>query len=94
MEIFQSMLDQQLDSMEIDESLPVNIIADDQSWDLMKILRKSLPSLRNELAHGSSMLTHQVLGTIELVAEILSQLYSLDAGATISEIGKAQQQSV
>lgn len=91
MEMFQSMLDQQLESMEINENLPVNIIADDRSWDLVKILRKSLPSLRNELAHGSSMLTHQVLGTIELVAEILSQVYASDAGPTIPGTGQAQE---
>ena len=40
-----------------------------------------LGHLRNELAHGSPMLTRQVLGTIELVAEILSQLYPAPATA-------------
>ncbi len=30
------------------------------------------------------MLTNQVLGTIELVAEILSQIYAPDSGATVS----------
>jgi hypothetical protein len=43
---------------------------------IVGILRDSLPSLRNELAHGSPMLTRQVLGTLELVAEILGQLYA------------------
>jgi hypothetical protein len=84
MEIFQAMIDQQLGSVEIDEEEAINITPDDQSWDLVKILRKSLPGLRNELAHGSSMLTNQVLGTIELVAEILSQIYVPDSGATVS----------
>lgn len=51
----------------------------------LEILRKSLPSLRNELAHGSSMLTSQVLGTIELVAEILSQIFAPDLGAMASD---------
>ena len=36
--------------------------------------RTGMPSLRNELAHGSPMLTRQVIGTMELVAEILNQL--------------------
>ncbi|URF04115.1 hypothetical protein [Cupriavidus campinensis] len=71
--------------MEIDEEEAINITPDDQSWDLVKMLRKSLPGLRNELAHGSSKLTNQVLGTIELVAEILSQIYALDSGTTVSE---------
>ncbi|MFM0572967.1 hypothetical protein PQQ88_32335 [Paraburkholderia caledonica] len=83
MEIFQAMIDQQLESVEIDEEA-ISVTPDDQSWDLVKILRKSLPGLRNELAHGSSMLTNQVLGTIELVAEILSQIYVPDSGATVS----------
>jgi hypothetical protein len=84
MEIFQAMLDQKLESVEVDEEEAINVITDDQSWDLVKILRKSLPGLRNELAHGSSMLTNQVLGTIELVAEILTQIYVRDSGAAVS----------
>jgi hypothetical protein len=70
--------------VEVDEEEAINVITDDQSWDLVKILRKSLPGLRNELAHGSSMLTNQVLGTIELVAEILTQIYVRDSGAAVS----------
>ncbi|WP_244135120.1 hypothetical protein [Burkholderia sp. BCC0322] len=76
MDVFQSMIAQQLESIEIDESPQVTSTPEDQSWDLVQILRKHLPSLRNELAHGSSMLTNQVIGTIELVAEILSQIYA------------------
>jgi hypothetical protein len=83
MEAFQTMIDQKLGSMEIDEYEPVNITLEDQSWDLVHVLRRSLPTLRNELAHGSSMLTHQALGTIELVAEILSQVYTQDMGTTV-----------
>ena len=81
-EAFQTMIDQKLESMEIDDHAPVSIALDDQSWDLVQILRRSLPGLRNELAHGSSMLTHQALGTIELVAEVLSQVYAQDTGTT------------
>lgn len=86
MEVFQTMLDQQLESVEVNEEQPVIVTLDDQSWDLLKTLRKSLPGVRNELAHGSSMLTNQVLGTIELVAEILSQVYgpALEAPASVA----------
>ncbi|MCR4470395.1 hypothetical protein [Burkholderia sp. SCN-KJ] len=84
MEIFQTMIDQQLDAIEVDDDESLNATPEDQGWDLVRILRRSLPSLRNELAHGSSMLTNQVLGTIELVAEILSQIYAPDSGATVS----------
>ncbi len=75
MEAMLTMIDQQLESMEIDETDLPEITPEDQCWDLVSVLRESLPRTRNELAHGSSMLTHQVLGTIELVAEILGQLY-------------------
>ncbi|AMP39076.1 hypothetical protein LBM2029_05320 [Ralstonia solanacearum] len=85
------MLEQQLESAEVEEEQPVNMTPDDRSWDLVKMLRKSLPGLRNELAHGSSMLTNQVLGTIELVAEILSQIYVPDSGSTVYEAGRDQQ---
>ncbi|MBF3788661.1 hypothetical protein ISF76_27585 [Burkholderia pseudomallei] len=91
MEIIQTMIAQELTSVEIDEDEPVNIISEDQSWDLARILRKNLPSLRNELAHGSSMLTNQVLGTIELVAEILSQIYGPDSNSMPSANGQKQQ---
>lgn len=90
MELLQAMIDQQVESMEIDDE-PVNITPEDQSWDLVQILRRTLPSLRNELAHGSSMLTNQVLGTIELVAEILSQIYAPNFGGTVSEATEGQQ---
>lgn len=75
MEAMRTMIDQQLESMEIDETDLPEITPEDQCWDLVGVLRESLPRTRNELAHGSSMLTRQVLGTIELVAEILGQLY-------------------
>lgn len=90
MELFQTMIDQHLDGMEFDEDESVNITLEDQSWDLVQILRRSLPSLRNELAHGSSMLTNQVLGTIELVAEILSQIYAPILSATFSGATEGQ----
>lgn len=74
-EAIQAMIDQGLEEMEIDDDAPVELAPEDQQWDLVSILGNSLPSLRNELAHGSPMLTRQVLGTLELLAEILSQLY-------------------
>lgn len=74
-EIVRTMIDQQLAMMEHDEMAPLDITPEDQRWDLVSVLRESLPHARNDLAHGSTMLTNQVLGTIELVAEILGQLY-------------------
>lgn len=91
MESLQTMIDQQLEIVEIDRDEPINTTPEDQSWDLVQILRKSLPDLRNELAHGSSMLTNQVLGTIELVAEILSQIYTSNADSTTSGTSQGPQ---
>ena len=90
MEIVQTMIEQQLESMEVHEDERVNITPDDQSWDLLQILRKGLPGLRNELAHGSSMLTNQVLGTIELVAEILSQIYPSNSGVMVAASSRGE----
>lgn len=78
MEALKAMIDNELDSLEYQipefPEFP-EILPEDQQWDLVGGLPDSLPTIRNELAHGSSMLTRQVLGTIELVAEILNQLY-------------------
>lgn len=70
-----TMIDQQLETIEHDDMAPLEIAPEDQRWDLVSVLRESLPRTRNNLAHGSTQLTNQVLGTIELVAEILGQLY-------------------
>jgi len=43
--------------------------------DLVANLSDSLSGLRNQLAHGKPMLTRQILGPLELVAKMLSQLY-------------------
>jgi len=75
LDAIQTMIAQGLERMEIDDAAPVAVAPEDQQWDLVAILSDSLPSLRNQLAHGSPMLTRQVLGTVELVAEILCQLY-------------------
>lgn len=88
LEAIQTMIDQDLERMDTDDDAPVEVAPQYQQWDLVSILSNSLPSLRNELAHGSPMLTRQVLGTLELVAEILSQLYP-DRPATGSETSGA-----
>lgn len=85
MERIQAMIDQQLDSLEYDENEVPAIRPEDQLWDLVSVLRNGLPKARNSLAHGSTELTNQVFGDIELVAEILNQLYpsGMDTGAFI-----------
>lgn len=57
----------------------VVVTAADQTWDLVGILRDSLPKTRNLHAHGGRHLWPNVIGTLELVAEILNQLYPLQS---------------
>lgn len=75
MEALKAMIDNELYSLEYPIPKFPEILPEDQQWDLVRGLPDSLPTIRNELAHGSSMLTNHVLGTIELVAEILNQLF-------------------
>jgi hypothetical protein len=48
---------------------------EDRAWDYLQILRNVLPEIRNAYAHGSSSLHKQVLRTLELVSDLLNQLY-------------------
>lgn len=89
MEAIRTMVDQGLESIEVDDSEPLLITEEDRSWNLLETLSETIPFLRNELAHGSSMLTNQVLGDIELVAEILNQLYSIRSTSTVVKPHKA-----
>lgn len=52
---------------------------EDREWDYLSILLEVLPEIRNGYAHGSTMLHSQVLGTLELVCEILNQLFDGDS---------------
>jgi hypothetical protein len=63
-----------LDHIEIDyrEAIPKD---EDQNWDYLSILRETLPKTRNSYAHGSTGLHRQVLGALEMVSEILNQLF-------------------
>ena len=49
--------------------------AQDQDWDLLRSLEKALPGIRNDYAHGTYSLTPTALGIIELVYEIINQLF-------------------
>ena len=70
-----------LDSIEIDEDTPLEILPEDQDWDLVSVLKVTMHRRRNSHAHGDGGLTGQVRGTLELVAEILNQVFPI-RGAT------------
>ena len=52
------------------------IQAEDPEWDLLASLQNALPHIRNDYAHGSYSLTQTALGIIELVYEIINQLFA------------------
>jgi hypothetical protein len=47
----------------------------DLDCEFVSALEDILPGLRNSYAHGTSRLNNQVLGTFELIKEILAQIY-------------------
>jgi hypothetical protein len=53
--------------------------AQDFDCEFVSALEVILPGIRNSYAHGSSRLDNQVLGTFELIKEILTQIYPTDA---------------
>lgn len=65
-----------LTELVVDPSEPVEVTDQDRDWDLVALLPESLPSRRNAHAHGDGPVSRQVRGTLELVAEILNQLFA------------------
>lgn len=59
-------------SFDPDEAVPNSY---DYDWDLLSVLKENLHKTRNAHAHGTTMLHNQVFGTLELVAEIVNQLF-------------------
>lgn len=53
--------------------------AQDADWDLLASLEMALPQIRNDYAHGSYNLMPTALGIIELVHEIINQLFAASA---------------
>lgn len=49
----------------------------DYSWDALETYLETLPAIRNMYAHGSSNLHATVLGTFEIVTDLVNQLFPL-----------------
>ncbi len=58
----------------------------DYSDDALSIFMKTLPAIRNTYAHGSFTLNPDVLGTFEIVTDLVNQLYPADALAMGSSV--------
>jgi hypothetical protein len=74
MEKFREMSEKKLTEMTWDES-DIKITAEDLDWDYVRMLPDMLPKLRNEFAHGSTELNNWALRSIQIVCEIINQLY-------------------
>jgi len=66
--------EKKLESIELDDA-EIQVTDEDGAWDYIAILCDSLPAIRNMYAHGGPSLHNQVRGTIEIVGEIINQIY-------------------
>lgn len=74
MEKFREMTEKGLTEIEWSEA-DIEIKPEDLEWDYTAMLVKVLPDLRNDYAHGSKDLHNQSLRTVQIVSEIINQLY-------------------
>lgn len=63
------------------ENVPIQPLPEDYAHDSLKIFEQNLPMIRNEYAHGSAMLHNMVLGTFEIVTDLINQLFPLEVSA-------------
>lgn len=66
-----------LSEMVFDDSA-IEPLPEDYAHDSLEIFGETLPFFRNTYAHGSAMLHSTVLGTFEIVTDLVNQLYSAD----------------
>lgn len=78
MEKFQEMSEKKLEEIAWDES-DIEVTPEDLDWDLAAKLVEFLSGLRNIYAHGSETLHNYALSRIQLVREIINQLYERPA---------------
>lgn len=67
----------------------IQVTDEDLRWDYTSVLAEVLPNIRNQYAHGSTNLHNLALGTIQIVREIINQLYPEKLTTTQSELQKA-----
>lgn len=70
------MVERNLDQIEVnyEQAVPND---QDRDWNYLAVLLDVLPEIRNAYAHGSTVLHNRVLGTLELVSEMLNQLFEI-----------------
>lgn len=77
MERMREMQARGLTEMLFDDSA-IEPLPEDYAHDTLEIFAETLPLFRNTYAHGSSMLHSTVLGTFEVVTDLVNQLYPED----------------
>ena len=73
-EALQKLIDSGAESVELDYD-SVHPKPQDYADDALSIFIQSLPKIRNTYAHGCAMLHPTVLGTFEIVTDLVNQLY-------------------
>lgn len=74
MERIREMQARGLSEMQFDRSA-IEPLPEDYAHDSLRIFAETVPFFRNTYAHGSSMLHSTVLGTFEVVTDLVNQLY-------------------
>ncbi|MGE3787466.1 MAG: hypothetical protein AB7H03_12560 [Nitrospirales bacterium] len=75
MEKIDEMYAKELKQIDLDYS-DVTMTDADRNGEFLNFLADSLPKLRNEYAHGTAMIHNQALMTLEIVSEIINQIYT------------------
>lgn len=78
MEKLREMTGKNLTEIQWDNS-EIQITPDDLNWDYANVLVDTLPNIRNHYAHGSTSLHNAVLHTLQIVSEIINQLFPAPA---------------
>jgi hypothetical protein len=81
-EKFREMSENNLPETLCDES-EIEVTEEDLNWDFANVLVDVLPYIRNEYAHGTTNLHNLTLQTIQVVSEIINQLYESHGQAKI-----------
>jgi len=74
MEKMREAAEKNLDEVTWDES-DIQVTEEDLNWDYVDMLADRLPELRNDYAHGSKELHNWALRSVQIVCEIINQLY-------------------
>lgn len=75
-EAMRQLIESGAESVEYDPDSAVPM-EQDYSWDALETYLETLPAIRNMYAHGSSNLHATVLGTFEIVTDLVNQLFPL-----------------